>query len=111
MREGFHHFHKRKRVYQKLEPYPHHDKLKRFIDKFIYIVAIFGMVMTIPQITKIWIEKNATGVSAISWGAYLVGASFWLIYGIAHKEKPIILTNSIWIFLELFVIIGTVMYG
>lgn len=108
---GLHHAHKRKRVHQKQEPYPHPNKLKRFIDKFIYIVAIFGMVMTIPQITKIWIGKNAAGVSAISWGAYLVGAVFWLIYGILHKEKPIIFTYSIWIFLEIFIIIGTVMYG
>jgi len=108
---GLHHFHKRKRIYQKHEPYPHPSKLKRFIDKSIYVIAVFGMVMTIPQITKIWVEKNAAGVSAISWGAYMVGATFWLTYGIVHKEKPIIFTNSIWIFLEILVVVGTLIYG
>lgn len=111
MSEGLHHFHKRKRIYQKLEPYPHPDKLKRVIDKCIYIVTLFGLVMTIPQLTKIWLGKNAEGVSVISWTAYLFSAGFWMAYGVVHKEKPIIFSNLAWIILELFIIIGIVMYG
>lgn len=67
--------------------------------------------MTIPQLTKIWVEKNASGVSAVSWGAYLVTAIFWLLYGILHKEKPIIFTYSAWIVLEILIVIGTITYG
>ncbi|MBW2976742.1 hypothetical protein KY347_04825 [Candidatus Woesearchaeota archaeon] len=108
---GLHHFHKRKRIHEKHEPYPHQDKFKRFIDSTIYAVGIFGPVMTLPQLAKIWIEKNASGVSVISWGAYLFAAVFWLIYGILHKEKPIILTYALWIVLEAFIVLGTVLYG
>ncbi|MBW2999558.1 hypothetical protein KY339_02695 [Candidatus Woesearchaeota archaeon] len=108
---GLHHFHKRKRIHVKHEPYPHPKKWKRFIDKTIYAVGVFGPLMTIPQLTKIWIDKNAAGVSAISWGAYLITAIFWFIYGVAHKEKPIIVTYAIWIFLEIFIVIGAVLYG
>ena len=67
LQHGLHHFYKRKRIYQKLEPYPHPNKWKRLMDKLIYAVGIFGPVMTIPQLTKIWLDKNAAGVSAISW--------------------------------------------
>lgn len=109
--EPIHHYHTRKRIYHKLEEYPHPDKWKRFLDKSIYIVGAVGPIMTIPQLMKIWVEKNASGVSVISWGAYLVTAIFWLSYGIAHKEKPIIFTYSIWIVLEIFIVIGTLMYG
>lgn len=108
---GLHHFHRRKRIYQKHEPYPHPDKFKRFIDKSIYFVALFGIVMTLPQITKIWVEKNAAGVSAASWTAYTITAMFWLIYGVAHKEKPIIVTNSLWIVLEVLIVVGALIYG
>jgi uncharacterized protein with PQ loop repeat len=108
---GLHHFHKRKRIHKKHEPYPHPNAFKKFLDKAIYAIGVIGPVMTIPQITKIWIDKNAAGVSVISWTAYLVTAFFWLVYGVFHKEKPIIITYAIWIFLDLFIIIGAVIYG
>ena len=108
---GLHHAHKRKRIEQKHENYPHPDKLKRFMDRAIYVVGIFGPIMTIPQLANIWIYKNAAGVSLISWTAYLITALFWLIYGIIHKEKPIILTYSIWILLDILIVAGILMYG
>lgn len=81
------------------------------MDRAIYGVGIFGPIMTIPQLTKIWVEKNAAGVSAISWSAYLLTAIFWLIYGIMHEEKPIIFTYSIWILMEAAIVLGTLIYG
>ena len=108
---GIHHFHRRKRIHLLLEKYPSPKKLKRILDKSIYAVALFGPLMTFPQIYKIWIEKSAAGVSVISWAAYLLGAFFWLFYGIVHKEKPIIFTNIVWIILQLIIIIGALIYG
>ena len=111
MHNGLHHYHKRKRIYLKKEPYPSKDKWKRFMDKAVYGAGIFGLIMTLPQLTNIWIDKNAAGVSAISWSAYLLGAIVWLGYGVVHKEKPIIITYSMWIILEVFIVIGTLIYG
>jgi uncharacterized protein with PQ loop repeat len=108
---GLHHHHVRKRKHLKHEPYPHPQKFKRSIDRIIYVAGIVGPVMTIPQLSKIWIEKNASGVSALSWATYLIIAIFWLIYGIVHKEKPIIFTYAIWIVLEAFIVVGTLLYG
>jgi uncharacterized protein with PQ loop repeat len=109
--QGIHHFHRRKRCYQTHEPYPHSDKTKRFMDKAIYAISLAGPVMTIPQITKIWLERNASGVSLLSWTSYLVLTFFWLYYGILHKETPIIFNNIIWIFVYILVITGVVIYG
>lgn len=108
---GLLHAHTRKRVHQQLETYPHPNKWKRIMDKAIFVVGAVGPVMTIPQLAKIWLEKNAVGVSALSWGAYLITAIFWLMYGIMHKEKPIIFTYSIWIVLEALIVVGTLIYG
>ena len=108
---GLHHFHKRKRIHQKLEPYPHPHKWKRFMDNAVYAVGVFGPVMTLPQVATVWLEKNASGLSLISWIAYLLTAVFWFIYGIMHKEKPIIFTYGIWIVLDLLIVIGVLMYG
>ncbi len=108
---GLHHAHKRKRIHQKHEKYPHPDNLKRFMDKAIYVVGVFGPIMTLPQVWKIWVGKNAVGVSVLSWSAYLIAAFFWLVYGLIHKEKPIIITYSLWILMEISIVAGTLIYG
>ena len=46
---AFHHFHVRKRVHKNLEKYPHPDKWKNFLDRFIIFIAMFGPIMTLPQ--------------------------------------------------------------
>jgi uncharacterized protein with PQ loop repeat len=106
-----HHFHKRKRISKKLEPYPHPNKWVRFLDKLIYIIGIFGPLMTIPQVTKIWIERNPIGISAVSWISYTIMAIIWFIYGIVHKEKPLVVMYSIWFILDLLIVIGVLLYG
>lgn len=108
---GLQHLQKRKRVHQKIEDYPHPNKWKRFLDKGIYLAGILGPIMTLPQLSKIWIEKNASGVSAFSWGAYAIGAVFWIVYGFMHKEKPIILAYFSWFMLSIFIVLGTLLYG
>lgn len=111
MATGLHHLYVRKRIHQKHEKYPHPNKWKRFIDKFIYIVAIFGPLIALPQVFKIWLNQDGSGVSILTWSGYLLGGIFWIIYGFTHKVKPIIITNIIWIALEIFIIIGIFKFG
>ena len=108
---GLHHIHKRKRIHQKHENYPHSDKWKNRIDKGVYFIGGIGLIFTIPQITKIWLNQNAAGVSVIAWISYLIGALFWVFYGFMHKERPIIFTYGVWVILDIIIIIGTIIYG
>jgi len=111
MVSGLHHFYKRKRIHQKHEKYPHPNKYINFMDKIIYFVAIMGPLMTFPQLWKIWVEQVATGVSIFTWVAYFLGSFFWLVYGVTHKEKPIIITNILWVILTIAIVVGIWMYG
>lgn len=77
----------------------------------IYTVAIASPLFTIPQIYVIFTNKTAEGVSIISWIAYMVASTVWLMYGLAHNDKPIILSNTAWVFFALLVVIGTIMYS
>lgn len=72
--EPMHHLQQRKRVFLNLEQYPHPEQAKRWMDKLIVAASLFGPIMTIPQLAKIYIEKNAAGVSVVSWAAYLLVA-------------------------------------
>lgn len=83
---------------------------RNFVDKLIYVFAIGGPLMNIPQLLKIWTEKNAAGVSVLSWIGFALTSLIWLIYGIIHKEKPIVVANCLYLIFQIGVIIGTLMY-
>jgi uncharacterized protein with PQ loop repeat len=88
--------------------YPWEHRQTPGIDRLTVIVAIASPAMTLPQIYAIWFQDN-TGVSIVSWVAYLIAAVVWLIYGIYHKEKMIIFSNAVWIFLDVAIITGILM--
>ena len=107
---GIHHIHKRKRVYKKLQKYPHENKRVRFLDNLLIVVAMIGPFVTLPQILTIYIGRNADGVSSLSWIMYAVINVPWFVYGIVHKEKPIIITYILNFIMNIIVIVGTLMY-
>ena len=106
-----HHQHVRKRIHQNLEKYPHPDKFKRFFDKLIYVAGIAMPILTIPQLTTIWFERNAAGVSLLTWSSYIIIALIFSIYGLIHKEKPLIIMHGSMLVLEVFIVIGILLYG
>ncbi|MBT3865739.1 hypothetical protein HOF78_01400 [Candidatus Woesearchaeota archaeon] len=109
--KGYHHYHQRKRIHLKKQSYPSKNPFKKFLDNAVYLIITIGILFTLPQVFKIWVGKDATGVSAISWLAYAFTSTYWLIYGIAHNEKPIIVNSVIWIALDIFIVIGTLIYS
>lgn len=108
---ALHHFHRRKRAGRRLEPYPHPNRWKRLLDRAIYVVIFVGLGLTVPQVANVWIDRNASGVSAITWGTYVFTSSFWLIYGIVHKDRPIVFSSIAWVTMNALVAAGAVIYG
>ena len=98
-------------IHEKHEKCSHSDKLRKIVDKIILAIAIVGPISHIPQLIKIWYYKNATGVSVISWSAFSIMSFFWLIYGILHKDRPIVIMFSILTVVQAMVAIGAVLYG
>src|SRR3954467_1172854 len=50
------------------------------LDKAISLMSALTMLSTVPQALQVWLG-SASGVSLVSWGAYLVAACLWLITG------------------------------
>lgn len=111
MRGAMYHLHRRKRASLGLEEYPHPDPLVRRLDDILLVAAIGGPLMNIPQIIKIFSAKNASGVSGLSFLLFAVFNIPWIVYGIIHKEKTIVLANTLWLVTNLAVLAGTRMYG
>lgn len=102
------HIHKRKHA--KLQPYPHPKFKYRLLDFFVYLVSITGPALTIPQIYHIYSQRSARDISPVTWGAYIISSLVWEAYGIVHKDKPIAITNAVWILLNILIFIGAILY-
>lgn len=83
----------------------------RFYDRIMYIVAFAYPASTLPQIAKIFIEKNAESIAVSSWLTMILFALTWMIYGTVHKDWPIVISNFLWISSYVAVVGGVVLYG
>ena len=104
---GEQHVHKRK----KKGSFPDKDPHKRLVDRIIYIFVFLVPALATEQIWKIWRYKEASGVSLVAWIVFTVNSSVWLWYGILHREKPIIISSALWIIVDLFIVVGVIVYG
>ena len=74
-----------------------HQKEKKtgytiFLDKLTFVVGIIGPFTVLPQIYTIFSSHSATGVSLTTWLLIFIVTFPWILYGIAHKEKSIIVS-------------------
>lgn len=86
------------------------EKIKHLIDKLITVIGLIGPIMTTPQIINVWVYHQVEGLAIASWGTYVMTSFFWLIYGILHKERAIILVNTAWILANVSVVIGILIF-
>lgn len=91
----------------------HHPKKKwvKELDRFLIVIALLGPIATIPQIIKIFSERDASGVSFWTWSFFLVLTVPWIVYGFVHKEKPIILSYFFYFITNLLIVVGILLYG
>jgi len=85
-------------------------RLKAVVDMLIWPASLFGIIITLPQVWTIWYHHETAGVSVISWTGYIITATVWLLYGIVYRLRPVIITNSVWFFLNSFIVLGVILY-
>ncbi|PLS80575.1 hypothetical protein CYG49_04885 [Candidatus Saccharibacteria bacterium] len=90
----------------------HFDRKKQLtaIDKSMAVAAVVQPLMTLPQVIQIFTTQNVTGISLLTWVAYLVLGLVFLAYGIAHSIKPLIVTQILWFTVDLLVVVGIIIY-
>jgi len=81
-------------------------RVSHVLDTVIYPLALISPIMTIPQLSEIWTNGSVSGVSLPTWAAYAMVSSVWFIYGVSHKEKPIIASSSALFILQSLIVVG-----
>lgn len=82
----------------------HNKKSVKIIDEWVMVVGVLSPLTSIPQIFQIVTTQDSQGVSIATWILYIFLGMFWLVYGIAHEEKPIIVNNTLWIIFEVVIV-------
>ena len=110
MTHAHHHLHRRKRIHVRHEIYPHPNPWKRFLDRAVLFVGVAAPLMTFSQVWTIWTTKSAESISPATWGMYFIASIVWLIYGLAHRELPIVISNTLYVVATALVLVGIAIF-
>lgn len=81
------------------------------VDKMMGSAAFVAPLSSAPQLVTIFGKQEAAGISAASWTMYLIVALITLAYGTFHNLRPIIISQSLWVVIDILIIVGVLMYG
>jgi uncharacterized protein with PQ loop repeat len=76
------------------------------LNKAVMFVAIVEPLTTLPQIIDVFTKPNVSAVSVLTWALYAGFEAIWVFYGLVIKNRPIIITNCLWILMDLLVVAG-----
>lgn len=95
---------KQKRV---MYAHPHTltSRKSTLFDKLVFIVAIVYPLSAVPQAIEV-LSGKTDGVSLVSWLMFLLCSTLLLAYGLKHKVAPMIMSNSIWVLVNVVVVTG-----
>ncbi len=83
----------------------------KFLDKLTFVAGVVGPFTVLPQIYSIFTSHSAKGVSLATWALIFIVTFPWILYGVAHKDKSIIVSFTLWEVVNLAVVVGVVIYG
>ena len=81
------------------------------LERILRTLSVVTMVMTVPQVRAVWTGPGATGVSLVSWAAYLVSACLWFFYGLQKGDKTIYVACIGWVALDAAIVAGVIVRG
>jgi len=80
------------------------------LDKVTMVIGICMPLVTLPQLYSVITTNDLRGVSLITWSFYTLQAGVFAVFGVRHKEKPLIITYIPLFFIELGIVIGLILH-
>ncbi len=76
-----------------------------------FVAASLTTLCFIPQIIKIFRERQTKDISLLTYLVFLAGICCWLVYGIMLSAWPIIVSNIVTIVLLMVIIVMKIRLG
>lgn len=84
---------------------------KKIIGYALYIVAFVLPLSHISSIVNLYQTRVTTGLSLDTWIIYLIGALVSLVYALANRVKPLIISNILWVTIGALMLYGIIKFG
>lgn len=81
------------------------------INTFGVVAGLCSMASFIPQIIKIWKERDASSVSLGMYAVTIVGFACWTTYGGLSGSWPVAVSNAVCLALVITIIILRLRFG
>jgi MtN3 and saliva related transmembrane protein len=75
------------------------------------LAALCSMASFLPQVVKIWREKDASQVSLRMYAATVTGFALWIAYGALLKSWPLVGSNLVSLSLAMMVLVLKLRFG
>jgi MtN3 and saliva related transmembrane protein len=75
------------------------------------VAALCSMGSFVPQVAKIWREKDASQVSLRMYLVTVTGFALWTVYGVLQTSWPLIASNAVCLALSATVLGMKLRYG
>lgn len=81
-----------------------------FLDRLTFFAGVVGPFTVLPQIYQIFSTQSAADVSLVSWSLIFIVTFPWIFYGVAHKDRSIIVSFILWEVANAAVVLGILIY-
>jgi MtN3 and saliva related transmembrane protein len=65
-----------------------------------YAAGTLTTIAFLPQVAHVWKTKRAEDLHMGTLVSFTVGVVLWLLYGIATRQRPVILANAVTLALQ-----------
>lgn len=103
----FHQTAKRKQTAKKQPASRYHAAL----NKLTFFAGIAAPLTILPQIYNTYTTQSAAGLSLASWVLITIVTFPWILYGIAHRDKTILASFTLWEIVNITMVFGILLYG
>ncbi|MFH1836308.1 MAG: hypothetical protein ABH851_08985 [Methanobacteriota archaeon] len=86
-------------------------RFTRLFERLIFLLAFITPLTNVPQLLKIWVHKNAAGVSAISWTLFSILSVFWFVYAVLKKDRTLTIMFFLLMIIQAAIALGAILYG
>lgn len=92
-------------------PHIHTKKKKDILDYMVYFFMVATPLFELPQLWSIFSAQSAANVSVATWVFFFFASFVWFFYGLRRKIMPMMVANSLYIFIEGFILLGIWLYS
>jgi uncharacterized protein with PQ loop repeat len=80
------------------------------IDRCMMVASAIYPFTVMPQIVSIYTQHNVEGISLVSWLGFMSFGTIFLTYALVHRIKPLIVSQVLWMVVDISVVVGVLMY-